>query len=42
MLMMTNIAELTEVIIEEKVGIVTTGQERRKHLCQFGKKLELS
>ncbi|MBC1662739.1 enoyl-[acyl-carrier-protein] reductase FabK [Listeria welshimeri] len=25
MLMMTNIAELTEVIIEEKVGIVTTG-----------------
>lgn len=25
MLMMTNIAELTEVIIEEKIGIVTTG-----------------
>ncbi|PDF99913.1 nitronate monooxygenase [Listeria monocytogenes] len=25
MLMMTNIAELTEVIIEEKVGIITTG-----------------
>lgn len=37
MLMMTNIAELTEVIIEEKVGIVTTGAERQKRSCQFGR-----
>ncbi len=32
MLMMTNIAELTEVIIEEKVGIVTTGAGTPKNV----------